>query len=165
MANNVFAATGAWLCKYSAKDQAILNPSNVLVPRPTSSSRMSDLGVALFRMFAASFISTRNVLSPAAKLSEAPTRVNILSTIPMVAASAGTKLPTWASKTIKPVWRRIILLPAIFGPVMIMICWSELFSWISFGIKGSPIGRVSSTTGCLPFLMDISSESRTSGLA
>jgi hypothetical protein len=33
-------------------------------------------------MFAASFISTRKVLSPAARLSDAPTRVKILSTTP-----------------------------------------------------------------------------------
>ncbi len=41
-------------------------------------------------MLAASFISTINVLSPEDILSEAPTLVNILSTIPISALLAGT---------------------------------------------------------------------------
>ena len=48
----------------------------------------------LFRMLAASFISTMNVLSPIEMLSLAPTRVKILSTKPICADSAGTKQPT-----------------------------------------------------------------------
>ena len=44
-------------------------------------------------MFAASFISTKNVLSPPARLSLAPTRVKSLSTTPISAEFAGTKQP------------------------------------------------------------------------
>ena len=83
--------------------QAIERPSKVAVPLPTSSNSIKLLLVALFRMFAASFISTRNVLSPPAKLSLAPTLVNNLSTIPIEAESAGTKQPICASNTMIPV--------------------------------------------------------------
>jgi hypothetical protein len=44
-------------------------------------------------MLAASFISTRKVLSPAARLSDAPTRVKMRSTMPTRAARAGTNEP------------------------------------------------------------------------
>ncbi len=65
-------------------------PSKVEVPRPISSSIISDFDVALFKIFAVSFISTIKVLLPLLKSSYAPTRVNILSTIPMEASFAGT---------------------------------------------------------------------------
>ena len=61
--------------------------------------------------------------SPLDKLSEAPTRVNTLSTKPILAESAGTKEPIWANKTIKAVCRKSADFPAILGPVIIMICW------------------------------------------
>lgn len=57
-------------------------PSYVEVPRPNSSKRTRLRSEMLFRMFAASFISTMKVDSPREILSEAPTRVNILSTYP-----------------------------------------------------------------------------------
>ena len=41
--------------------QAMDNPSKVLVPRPTSSSRTRERSVALSRISAVSFISTMNV--------------------------------------------------------------------------------------------------------
>ena len=69
-------------------------PSYVLVPRPISSKRTSDLSVTLLRMAADSSISTINVDSPRAMLSEAPTLVNNLSTMPMDASFAGTNEPT-----------------------------------------------------------------------
>ena len=47
----------------------------------------------LFRISAASFISTIKVDSPTEMLSLAPTRVNILSTSPIWALSAGTNEP------------------------------------------------------------------------
>ena len=56
-------------------------------------------------MDATSLISTIKVDCPAAKSSEAPTRVKMLSTSPMVALSAGTKLPICAISTISAVWR------------------------------------------------------------
>ena len=76
------------------------------VPRPTSSriTRLSD--VAWWRMLAVSIISTMKVDSPRARSSLAPTRVKIRSTTPISAASAGTKLPAWAIRTISATCRR-----------------------------------------------------------
>ena len=70
--------------------QAIDKPSNVAVPRPTSSNKIKLCFVALFKILAASFISTKNVDSPPARLSLAPTLVKSLSTMPISAFSAGT---------------------------------------------------------------------------
>ena len=54
--------------------------------------RMSrEAGVACFNIFAISFISTMKVDWPEARSSDAPMRVNTLSTMPMVALFAGTK--------------------------------------------------------------------------
>ena len=50
-------------------------------------------GDTLLMMEAVSFISTMKVLSPALRLSDAPTRVKILSVKEMCASLAGTKLP------------------------------------------------------------------------
>ncbi len=86
--------------------QASESPSNVAVPRPTSSSTMSELAVALCRMFAVSCISTMKVDSPRARLSEAPTRVKIRSKTPRRARAAGTKLPAWLSRTMSATCRR-----------------------------------------------------------
>ncbi len=72
---------------------------------------------ALLNMFAVSFISTRNVDSPRARLSVAPTRQKIASTMPISASAAGTKLPTWAISAMRAVWRRKVDLPAMLGPV------------------------------------------------
>jgi hypothetical protein len=52
------------------------------------STRLSR--VALFRMFAASVISTMKVERPPARSSAAPMRVKMRSTGPISAASAGT---------------------------------------------------------------------------
>ena len=72
-------------------------PSNVLVPRPISSSTMRLRGVALFKMFAVSVISTMNVDWPRDKSSLAPMRVKMRSTRSIRASAAGTKLPVCAS--------------------------------------------------------------------
>ena len=77
----------------SVTDQAIDKPSNVEVPRPISSSKTRDCGVALRRMWATSIISIINVERPRRRSSLAPTRVNIRSTSPILAFLAGTKLP------------------------------------------------------------------------
>src|SRR5450755_3884603 len=58
-------------CRNSMIAHASDNPSNVAVPRPTSSRTMSDDDVALLRMFAVSCISTMNVDSPRARWSDA----------------------------------------------------------------------------------------------
>ena len=60
-------------------------PSNVDVPRPTSSSTTSERRVAFARIDAVSRISTMNVESPRDRLSAAPTRVNTRSQTPIVA--------------------------------------------------------------------------------
>ena len=49
--------------------------------------------VAFFNIFATSDISTIKVLCPILKSSDAPTLVKILSTTPILAELAGTKLP------------------------------------------------------------------------
>ena len=87
----------------------------------------------LLRMAAASVISTMKVDSPSEMLSLAPTRVKILSTTPMRACSAGTKLPIWAIRVMSAVWRSNADLPAMLGPVMIMICCSSLLRRILLG--------------------------------
>ena len=84
-------------------------------------------------ILAVSFISTMKVDSPDEILSLAPTRVNILSIIPILAAAAGTKLPICAIKTINAVCRNNALLPAMFGPVIIIICCSSVSSWMELG--------------------------------
>ena len=61
--------------------------------------------VAFFKMAATSLISTMKVDCPADRSSEAPTRVKMLSTIPTVALSAGTKQPICAISTISAVCR------------------------------------------------------------
>jgi len=71
---------------------------------------------------AASFISTMKVDSPMEMLSDAPTRVNILSTAPILADSAGTKLPICAISVMSAVCRRKADFPAMLGPVMMTIC-------------------------------------------
>jgi hypothetical protein len=81
-------------CRCSFTAHAIDTPSNVEVPRPTSSSTTSDRRVALARIAAVSRISTMNVDSPRARLSAAPTRVKIRSTMPTRADLAGTNEPT-----------------------------------------------------------------------
>ena len=74
-------------------------PSKVEVPLPISSRMRSERGVAFLRMSATSFISTMNVDCPEARSSDAPMRVNNLSTMPTRADAAGTKLPICAMRT------------------------------------------------------------------
>ena len=83
----------------------MLMPSKVEVPRPIS-SRISRLSaVAVRRMSLTSVISTIKVDCPADRSSEAPMRVKIRSTMPSLAALAGTKDPIWAIRTISATWR------------------------------------------------------------
>ena len=83
----------------------MLMPSNVEVPRPISSKITRLFAVAYWRISATSVISTIKVDCPAAKSSEAPTRVKIASTTPMRHARAGTKLPICAISAMSAVWR------------------------------------------------------------
>ena len=130
----------------------MLMPSNVLVPRPISSSTIRLRAVALFRMFAVSCISTMNVLRPRARSSLAPTRVNTRSTIPISASAAGTNEPICAMITISATCRMYVDLPAMFGPVMMMSWFSEPSSSVSFGTNRSASG-ICSTTGWRPSLI------------
>ena len=81
---------------YSSTARAMLMPSKVEVPLPISSKIIRLLEVALLSIDATSLISTINVDCPAERSSDAPIRVNTLSTIPSSALAAGTKLPACA---------------------------------------------------------------------
>ena len=67
---------------------------------------MSERGVAVLRMAAVSVISTMKVERPRARLSEAPMRVKMRSTIERRARVAGTNEPICAISTISAVCRR-----------------------------------------------------------
>ena len=72
----------------------------MLVPLPISSKIISERFVALFKIFAVSFISTMKVELPFASSSLAPTLLKILSTIPILQVFAGTKQPICAIRQI-----------------------------------------------------------------
>ena len=139
--------------RYSETARAIARPSSVEVPRPTSSMITKERTVAARRIFAVSIISTRKVDSPFARLSLAPTRQKIRSTIPMRAFTAGIYEPVWARSTINAFCLKYVLLPAMLGPVIKSneghpsLCSALIFA--SLGTN-SPPGRCASTTGCLP---------------
>jgi len=97
-----------------------------LVPRPISSKSTRLLSEILFKILAVSFISTIKVDSPIEILSLAPTLVKILSTRPISADFAGTKLPIWAMRTISAVCLKMADLPLILGPVIMIICCCSL---------------------------------------
>ncbi|OPZ57356.1 MAG: hypothetical protein BWY89_00716 [Bacteroidetes bacterium ADurb.BinA012] len=119
----------------------------MLVPRPISSSSTRLLSDRLLRMLAASFISTIKVDSPRERLSDAPTLVNILSMMPILASFAGTKQPVCAIITIRAVCLSNADLPDIFGPVSMITCCSSLSSHTSLGTYGSSGGNWRSITG------------------
>ena len=96
-----------------------------------------------------SSISTMKVDWPEEMSSCAPMRVKMRSTRPMRAAVAGTNEPIWAMSTMSAVWRSQLLLPAMFGPVRMVMRWSPSSSSASFGTK-SPAGSSVSSVGCLP---------------
>ena len=105
--------------------------------------------VAFRRMKAVSLMSTMKVLCPRARSSDAPTRVKILSHTESRAEDAGTKDPICAIRQISATCRMYVLLPAMFGPVMIIIRFSSVSSNVSLGTK--PVSRrLASTTGWRP---------------
>lgn len=67
------------------------------VPKEIDVSYSANASVSVY---ITSFISTIKVLCPLTRLSVAPTRVNILSTTPILTSDAGTKLPIWAISVI-----------------------------------------------------------------
>ena len=125
---------------------AILIPSKVEVPLPISSRINRLFEVAFFTILATSLISTIKVDCPEAKSSDAPTRVKMLSTMPISADDAGTKLPICAISTIRAIWRIYVDLPAILGPVMIATLSLLLSRYTSFGTNGASF-KSASTTG------------------
>ena len=97
------------------------------------------------------------------KSSDAPTLVKILSTTPILALSAGTKLPTWAISVIKATCLMYVDFPAILGPVIIASLFSFLSKYVSFSTN-VPTPIIFSITGCLPFLISIIPVSFISGM-
>lgn len=97
------------------------------------------------------------------KSSDAPTLVNILSTTPICAFWAGTKLPTCAIKAIKATCLIYVDFPAILGPVIIDTRFSCLSKYVSFSTK-VPAPNIFSITGCLPFFILIVPDEFTSGI-
>ena len=149
-------------CSASSTAQAIARPSSVAVPRPISSTTTSERGPAWCRMAAVSVISTMKVERPRARSSAAPTRENSRSTTPIVALSAGTGRPAWASTTISAFWRRNVDLPAMFGPVSSSTRWSGERSQ-SFGTNCAWPASAASTTGWRPAWTRNASSSVTCG--
>lgn len=96
--------------------QAMEIPSYVEVPRPSSSNSTRLRSEMLFKMLAASFISTMKVDSPKEMLSDAPTRVKTLSTYPIFADMAGTKHPACAMITMSAFGVKALIYPAMLGP-------------------------------------------------
>ena len=117
----------------------------------------------LFRMLADSSISTMKVDSPCEMLSDAPTRVKILSTTPICADLAGTNEPICAMRTMRAVCRSRADLPDMLGPVIIMICCCLSSSITSLGMYSSPTGISVSMTGCRPARMSMRLPSSSSG--
>lgn len=89
-----------------------------------------------------------------AKSSDAPTLVNILSTTPIVAELAGTKLPICAINVISATCLIYVDLPAILGPVIIDNLSFSLSKYVSLSIK-LPLDSIFSITGCLPPFISI----------
>ena len=104
-----------------------------------------------------------NVLCPMLKSSDAPTLVKILSTTPILAEVAGTKLPTCAINVIIATCLIYVDLPAILGPVIIDNLFSSLSKYVSFSTK-TPVPSIFSITGCLPPLISIVPELSTVGI-
>ena len=120
------------------------------MPRPISSIRTKELGLAALRIAAASVISTINVDRPLARSSLAPIRVKTRSMGPRTQSLAGTKLPMWASITIRAVWRMKVDLPPMFGPVITARRRSSRRTQ-SLGVNRWPVrSSACSTTGCRP---------------
>jgi hypothetical protein len=87
-----------------------------------------------------------NVLCPPPRLSLAPTRVKMRSTMPIRAARAGTNEPICARRTVSATCRIVVDLPAMFGPVTIIKRSPSASSDTSFGTN-EPAAARRSTIG------------------
>ena len=105
----------------SAIAHARPNPSAVEVPLPSSSMMINEFLVAVLSMQEASSISAINVEIPLNYWSDAPTLAIILSIIGSSALLAGTKHPICIKRRAVATCLINVLLPPIFGPVMIDI--------------------------------------------
>ena len=106
-------------CLRTAK--AMATPSNVEVPLPNSSKITSECFVANLAILAVSSISMKKVLLFYKRLSLAPIRVKILSTIESLQLLAGTKHPIYAIIAARQDILRTVDLPPMFEPVNSMI--------------------------------------------
>ena len=94
-----------------------------------------------------STISNMKVLLSLNKSSLAPILLNTLSTMPISAASAGTKLPHCASIQMTAVCLKRVDFPPWFGPVM-RCRWEEGFIVVLFGVnERAEVRRADSTAG------------------
>ncbi|KAH3670445.1 hypothetical protein OGAPHI_000960 [Ogataea philodendri] len=136
--------------------QASPNPSYVDVPRPSSSTMMSELDDALFRIDDISSISAMNVDTPFSWESDAPTRASTESKIQISAPSAAGILASnsglmatmdeWADEALSSESRSIVV------------------STISWNLAKDPAYSVTGTiqvfsNSCLMFSSDSDSES------
>jgi len=150
----------------SAIAHAMLMPSKVLVPLPTSSRMIRLFGVALWMMFEASSISTMNVLWPLARKSEAPMRVNILSVMPILGCRCGYETSHLRHERDKRNLPHIGRLAGHIRPgkdeqqlsVLLVQC-AVLVRYKSFS------GEHAFQTGCLPSDISMTGSSAISGFA
>ena len=99
---------------------------------------------------------------PRERSSAAPTRVKILSAMPIRAFLTGMKEPICAMMTSSATCRMKVDLPAMFGPVMIPIWLEEVSRRQSLGTNAESVMRAS-RTGWRPSLMSRTVSSTTSG--
>ena len=144
VAKRVGQPTASMRCSEMAQARAM--PSQVLVPRPSSSTMTREAALAPLRMAALSSISAMKVDTPRAWLSPAPTRAKMASRTGITARAQGTQLPTWARSTAMPTWRMKVDLPPMLGPVMSWNQDSPRTMRQSLGTKSTP--SCSSTQGC-----------------
>ena len=88
--------------------------------------------------------------------------MNILSTTPILAYEAGTKLPTCAINVINATCLIYVDFPAILGPVIIANLFPSSSKYVSFGTK-LLLEIIFSITGCLPSFISITPPLSTSG--
>mmetsp|Transcript_70777 Transcript_70777/g.182520 ORF Transcript_70777/g.182520 Transcript_70777/m.182520 type:complete len:225 (-) Transcript_70777:2493-3167(-) len=116
--------------------EAMAAPSNVEVPRPSSSSTAKDLRVPCARMAAVSSSSVSSVLLPSRIVSYEPILVKMRSTGLILQYCALTRQPSWAMMTAMQVCRSTVDLPPMFGPVTTRTPGTPpAFITVSFGTK------------------------------
>ncbi len=106
-------------------------------------------------MCAVSFISTRNVDSPRARLSAAPTRQKTLSTIPMLRRGRRHEaIPSVPSGVMRATCRRNVDFPAMLGPVRMTKDRSVPRALEAVGNEGAARAGAPPPPGCRPSRME-----------